>query len=181
MKVSVNMSTFSLEYSRNGGLRYPCIFSLFFISGAFFALAAASCSPLPIILPADPFFGRAGVRCLFYLIPLFSSVFLSASVFGFFLIPFLFFLRGFSLFFTAYTFRLVGYSAWAIFFLLGISGFFSLLLLFILSEKGFAFSSCLFRSCYGRYYFSFFDRFILLTIFLILAFYSWQVFGCASF
>ena len=105
-----------------------------------------------------------------YSAPCFITVFLSAVLFGFVLLPILFLARGFLLSYSAAALLASGVSAGKACLILGIPALFSLSALFLLGEEAFCSSLDIYRTCrgYPRIRFSFVstDRLLIAALLL---------------
>ena len=112
------------------------------------------------------------VFCL-YAAPCFAVGLLSAALFGFLMIPFLFFVRGFLFSFSAASVMLSGVSAGTACLIVGAPALFSFFALFLLGEEAFCSSLDIYRTCrgYPRIRFSLIsaDRFLLAALFNLAA------------
>ena len=92
-----------------------------------------------------------------YSVPCLITVFLSAALFGFVLLPILFFFRGFLLSYSTAALLACGVSAGKACLIVGIPALFSLSALFLLGEEAFCSSLDIYRTCrgYPRIRFSF--------------------------
>ncbi len=105
-----------------------------------------------------------------YSAPCFVTVFLSAVLFGFILLPILFLFRGFLLSYSVAALLAGGVSAGKACLIIGIPAFFSLSALFLLGEEAFCSSLDIYRTCRGcpRIRFSFVstDRLLISALLL---------------
>lgn len=105
-----------------------------------------------------------------YSAPCFLTVFLSAVLFGFVLLPILFLFRGFLLSYSVAALLVSGVSAGKACLILGIPALFSLSALFLLGEEAFCSSLDIYRTCrgYPRIRFSFVsaDRLLIAALLL---------------
>lgn len=106
-----------------------------------------------------------------YSVPCLITVFLSAVLFGFVLLPILFFFRGFLLSYSAAALLACGVSAGKACLIVGIPALFSLSALFLLGEEAFCSSLDIYRTCrgYPRIRFSFVSTDRLLFAVLLLS------------
>lgn len=138
--------------------------------GTCFGYRPAQILPDQILLLAGENIGTEAffrVFCL-YAAPCLTVGLLSATLFGFFLIPLLFFLRGFLFSFSMASMILSGVSAAKACLTAGAPAFFSFFALFLLGEEAFCSSLDIFRTCrgYPRIRFSLVsaDRFLLAVL-----------------
>lgn len=138
--------------------------------GTYFGYRPAPVLPEQILLISGADIGGESILRVFclYAVPCFAAGLLSATLFGFFLIPLLFFLRGFLFSFSAASIMLSGTSAGSACLLLGAPALFSFFALFLLGEEAFCSSLDIYRTCrgYPRIRFSLIsaDRFLLAVL-----------------